>query len=92
MNRYVYHISVGIDFGKLSSTVGDLAKELNETMAGFGFSEKLSFRSDIPLNLTVSRPLTDPEKAKVAEIINESYKNLDGRVLIFLGPFENITP
>ena len=72
--KYLMIFEVSID--KMLPSVGKVTDEINGFMAGFGFNEKLTVRSDLPLELTTCRLMTIEEETLMAETTIKEMKRL----------------
>jgi hypothetical protein len=52
----------------------DILDSVNETMQGFGFDEKARLIHTRNLILTVERELTEEEKSKIIEVMQNEFK------------------
>lgn len=73
-----YNIKVRTSLKKIIKSVGNLEDSLNETMSGFGFDEKISITSIIPMKLKVERELTNDEKKDIQKIIELNFNDSFG--------------
>jgi len=72
-----YQIIVEVSLEKLLPAAGQTIDQINGFMAGFGFNEKITLRSEIPLTVEGSRPLTQEEETLLIKTTLESMKNLN---------------
>ncbi len=67
---YEYEFRFSVNLAKVVSAVGTMLDSINESMALFGFPEKLVVRSDIVgVRMTAKRALADDEQVGAANII-----------------------
>lgn len=70
-----YNFTFRFKTGDLIPEVREVENEINETMMGFGFPEKIYLQSEVPcLMVTSNRPLADEEKAKLIQILKKEFE------------------
>ena len=57
-----YLIVFEVSLEKMLPSVGQTIDEVNKYMGDFGFNETVTLRSELPLELTTSRPMTPEEE------------------------------
>jgi hypothetical protein len=78
-----YKIYIEFDAAQLAPTaIGKVMDQLNGTMQGFGFTEKVVAVTTIPFDLTTARDLTKEETSRLLEIIVEETSKKFGPVKI----------
>jgi len=89
-----YLITFSTDVGKLVPAVDKMLSSVNNTMAGFGYHEKMSITSTNiipPLIMTVARELNVEEKATFEKIIMAHMLNAFPNVDLTMDSFEPYT-
>jgi hypothetical protein len=71
----IYLIPITCDLGKTLSSVGEIVDSVNDSMANFGFPEKMALRSEIcTMRLDAKRALTGEEKQKIHAMMQKTYQ------------------
>jgi len=77
--QYLYKVEV--DTASLFKTVKGLEDSINETMSGFGFSEKMVMRTTLDFVLSTAREATQEELELVKASIESVMKEKNAKVL-----------